>query len=410
VRTVWASLFDASARAYRDKRHIPDRMESMAVLIQPMVGRRRGNLYYPELAGTLFSRVFRRPSPRIRKEDGVMRLCFGLGTRTVERGSARIFYLTNPALRPEGSAPGQIAEFSQSEFDYIDLVRGTFLTGTLSGLFYPFVVKNHRNASAFIQWIGEDTIFPGISAPEEPAYPYFSMGPLPTRCRELFNLASRLSRFMEARMGLPVDMEFAYETEVPEFRLLQLRPLASYEEMARIVVPEVPAERLLLRGDRMVSNGRLRTERLVLVDPEAYLSHWDPGGCARAVGEINQELKGTGYVLVGPGRWGSRNPSLGVPVSYADLCHAGCLVEVSLPKRDFTPELSYGTHFFLDMDDDGILYLPVFVGQGKNVYNDSWFEGRPYRPGDHPAVRVYEGKFTVALDGESEVGAIYEEP
>jgi hypothetical protein len=128
------------------------------------------------------------------------------------------------------------------------------------------------------------------------------------------------------------------------------------------------------------------------------------------VGEINQELKGTGYVLVGPGRWGSRNPSLGVPVSYADLCHAGCLVEVSLPKRDFTPELSYGTHFFLDMDDDGILYLPVFVGQGKNVYNDSWFEGRPYRPGDHPAVRVYEGKFTVALDGESEVGAIYEEP
>jgi hypothetical protein len=406
VRTVWASLFNPSARAYRNKRRIPHRMESMAVLIQPVVGRRRGDLHYPELAGTVFSRVFRRPSPRIRKEDGVMRLGFGLGTRTVERGSARIFYLTNPNLRPEGNTPRQIAESSQSEFDALDLSRGTFLTCPLPGLFYPFVLKHHRNASAFLELFAEDALYSTLSSPEGPALPYFTMGGLPSRCRCIFDQIRRLTAFMEARMGLPVDMEFAIETEGPEFRLLQLRPLASYEEMARVHIPEVSPERLLLRGDRMVSNGFLRTERLVLVDPDLYLAEWDPGGCARAVGEINEALEGTRYVLAGPGRWGSRNPALGVPVQYADLCHCGCLVEVSLPKSDFTPELSYGTHFFLDMDGDGILYLPVFGGQKGNVCNRDWFEGHPFRTGSHPAVRIYEGRFTVALDGESEIGAI----
>ncbi|MCL2684381.1 MAG: PEP/pyruvate-binding domain-containing protein, partial [Synergistaceae bacterium] len=131
VRKVYASVFNAAARAYREKHGLLAVRESMAVIIQSVAGRRHDCYYYPELAGTLFSRVFRRPNPRIKKEDGLMRVCFGLGTRSVGRCAARTFYLTNSSLRPEGSLPSMIAEASQENFDYIDTRHGAFLTGAL---------------------------------------------------------------------------------------------------------------------------------------------------------------------------------------------------------------------------------------------------------------------------------------
>ena len=100
LRAVWVSTFNPSARKYRSKHGKVHRKESMAVIIQSMIGKDRQNIYYHKLAGTIFSRIFRRPSPRIQKEDGLMCICFGIGTRAVDRGAARSFYLTNPALRP----------------------------------------------------------------------------------------------------------------------------------------------------------------------------------------------------------------------------------------------------------------------------------------------------------------------
>ena len=85
VRAVWVSTFNPSARKYRNKHGKVHRHESMAVIVQSMIGKDRHNIYYPKLAGTIFSRIFRRPSPRIQKEDGLMCICFGIGTRTVDR-------------------------------------------------------------------------------------------------------------------------------------------------------------------------------------------------------------------------------------------------------------------------------------------------------------------------------------
>ncbi|MDR3231164.1 MAG: pyruvate, phosphate dikinase, partial [Synergistaceae bacterium] len=115
------------------------------------------------------------------------------------------------------------------------------------------------------------------------------------------------------------------------------------------------------------------------------------------------------YILAGPGRWGSRNPAIGVPIQYADIYNCGCLVELSAPQYNFNPELSYGSHFFLDMDSDNILYLPVFAGQSNNVYAADWLDKREYEVGEHPAVRIYKGNFFVFLDGESEQGLVCEE-
>jgi hypothetical protein len=409
IRAVWVSTFNPSARKYRTKHGKTHRDESMAVIVQSMVGKDRNHIYYPKLAGTLFSRIFRRPSPRIQKEDGMMCICFGIGTRTVDRGAARSFYLTNPALRPSGNSPERIAGSSQEYFDYIDRNEGEIRTGFVQDWLSVFA-ENHKDLDEYIEFYDEDSdmlmpySFYSIMSRLRPlvSFPNFHK-----RQKYLFDLVRELLKLMEGRLGLPVDMEFTYDTTSRDFRLVQLRPLTHFQEMSRVEIPDVPPEREIFRGDRMVSNGCLkRVPYLVYVEPLKYLSEWNPAGAARAVGLLNERLKGTRYILAGPGRWGSRNPAIGVPIQYGDIYNCGCLVELSAPQFNFNPELSYGSHFFLDMDSDNILYLPVFAGQSNNVYASDWLDKTEYELGAHPAVRVYKGNFFVHLDGQSELGLV----
>lgn len=407
VKRVWASTFDPSARAYRSKHGRAHRDEAMAVVIQSVSGREHRGLFYPELAGTLFSRVHRRPSQRIRKEDGLMRLSFGLGTRTVDRCSARTFYLTNPSLRPDGADPQQIATASQEFFDCVDLGRGEFVTVPLSE-HLSMVRREHKNFSAYVEFYSDGYLHSSFAEPEGPSRPLFSFPELHVRERALFDTAKGLMRYMEGASGMPMDIEFTYESR-PErdFRLVQMRPLASFDDAHRVTLPDVPNDRVLFRGDRMVANGMVEdATHLVYVDPFMYRSDWRPAEVARAIGEINARLADANYILAGPGRWGSRNPMLGVPIMYAEICRTSCLIEISVPELSFSPELSFGTHFFLDMDADGILYLPVFSGHSENRYNTEWLERTPYTVGAHPSVRVYEGRFAAYLDGETERGVV----
>lgn len=406
IKEVWASLYNPAARAYRKKHGLTDSDESMAVVIQPVIGREHNSMYYPEIAGTAFSKVYRRPSTRIRKEDGVMRFCFGLGTRTVDRLKANVSYLSHPMLRPQGNLPADIAMTSQSEFDYIDRGSGRFMTGALSE-HLPFLLREHKLASAFIEIYAENLLYWAGSDQVSNGKPVFSFSNFPRRHPRFFSLVKELCSFLEERMGMPADMEFAYDTEREKLTLLQLRPLASYEEMARVAIPEVRDENVILKGNRMVSNGKLENvHHLVYVDPSVYGKEATFYEVAREIGRINHKLSGTNYILVGPGRWGSTNPKLGVPVRYNEICNCGCLVEVGILESDYTPELSYGTHFFLDLDVDGTLYLPVFDGMKGNIYNREWLGSSFYEQKRHPAVRHYTGNFSVLLDGENEVGVV----
>ena len=408
IKTVYASTYNPAAREYKRKHGIKWGGERMAVVIQPIVGRKYSELYYPELAGAAFSKVFRRPSPRIKKEDGVVRICFGLGTRTVDRSFARTFYLTNPNLRPEGGKPDDIMAHSQENFDYIDLKNECFSTEHISGVVKDIMLR-HRMAQSYLQWY-DDNSFHWIHSDVRNMFaprPVFTFAELPSRCPKLFQRIRTLLPLFERELQLPVDMEFAYEAADDIFTLVQLRPLSVYDDKGRVKIPHVEPEKIILRGDRMVANGRLENIRhIVYVDPEIYGTKADFSDVARAVGEINDSLDGERYILAGPGRWGSSNPTLGVPVRYSELSNSGCLVELGIPHKGMAPELSYGTHFFLDLDGDNILYLPVFDGAKNNVYNREWFDSHEWTRTSHPAVRHYEGLFDVLLDGDTETGVI----
>jgi len=409
IRKVWSSLYNPAARAYRAKHGFSDRDEAMGIVIEPVIGKKYGDLYYPEIAGITFSKVYRRPSTRIHKEDGVTRICFGLGTRSVDRLKARLFYLSHPSLRPQGNLPLEVCQTSQTIFDYFDSAKGQFLSGDIAD-FLPFILKNHPLAATFIEVFAENTLhWAGSEKARHGGKPVFSFSSFPQRHPFFFSLVKDLASFLEKEMEIPVDYEFTYDTEEKKLCLLQLRPLAAYEEMAQVEIPEVDDTDLILQGNRMVSNGVLENvNHIVYIDPDLYGKDSKYFEVARAVGKVNDKLAGSKYILVGPGRWGSTNPLLGVPVKYNEICNCGCLVEVGISESDFVPELSYGTHFFLDLDVDGILYLPVFDGEKGDVFNREWLENTPYEGSTHPSVRIYSGNFSVFLDGEKEVGMVFQ--
>lgn len=409
VKQVFASAFNPSAKEYRRKHGIKLSAERMAVLIQPIVGQLRGNFYYPELAAAAFSKVFRRPSPRVRKEDGLMRVCFGLGTRTVDRAFARTFFLSNPNIRPEGNKAMDVASHAQEEFDYVDLNHGFFLSGRLEYLM-SHITKHHRMAPAFIEWFDGEMLHWLHADTSNFGYcrPVLSFSDLPRRCPNFFSKVRELLSVMEDAMRLPVDIELTYESSTDSLTMVQLRPLSIFEDLGRREIPkDIPEEDILLKGNRMVANGSLEgISTLVFVDPDIYGKSPDFYEVARAVGNANAVLEGERYILVGPGRWGSANPTLGVPIQYNEISNSGCLVEVGIPSQGLTPELSFGTHFFLDLDVDNIHYLPVFDGTEGDIFNREWFAKTPYEMGSHPCVRIYRGKFDVYLDGEEEVGVV----
>ncbi len=408
IKEVYASTYSPAAREYKRKHKILWGGEHMAVLIQPIAGRIRDNKYYPELAGAAFSQVFRRPSPRIKKEDGVARICFGLGTRTVDRTFARTFYLTNPHLRPEGNRPDQVALHSQEQFDYVDIENNAFLTAHADH-YVKMIAREHRMAQSYLQWYDANMFHWLLADTQNMVVPklVFTFADLPQKCPNLFKRIKKLLKLFEQELQLPCDMEFTYETEGDEFTLVQLRPLSVYDDKGKVEIPEVSPEKIILRGNRMVANGRLEGIRhIIYVDPDLYGKKPDFYDVARAIGDINKKLDGERYLLVGPGRWGSSNPVLGVPVQYNELSNSGCLVELGIENKGMSPELSYGTHFFLDLDGDNILYLPVFDGEKGNIYNKDWFDSSDWISTDHPAVRHYHGNFDVLLDGDSEIGIV----
>jgi len=410
IKEVYASVYCPDAVAYRQRRGLGD--DSMAVILQRLVGEEHRDLFYPEISGVGFSRNYRCWSERVRPEDGVLRLVFGLGTRCTGRGYARLASLTNPELRPEGNDPRDVARYSQEIFDALHLPSGRLQSWNINQR--PDVVACHPHFSWYAQLYLPDRnelVPPPALLPEGPAGTryVFSFPALVQHFRPVLETARELFDLLEdsQAMDTPVDVEFTYATGTREFCVVQARPLSSYEEFRPVRIPSMLPGELILRGDRMMTNGQLENvNHLVYVDPDLYRHTADKARVAREVGRVNERLAGDRYILVGPGRWGSSHPAQGVPVQYREVAHAGLLVELGSREESFIPELSYGTHFFADLENDRILYLPVFTHLGSNVYHREWFCRYPAEDTGHPAVKVYRGRFSAYLDGRQPLGVV----
>jgi len=405
IKLVYLSTFGDNAREYRLRHRIKWREEKMGVLIQNLIGLEHPDrLYYPLLAGVGFSKNFYPWAPGIDTDAGVVRLVMGLGTRAVGRNYARVFSPAAPKLRPEGGSVEDILKYSQREIDALDMVTGGMASPALDAVKLAngdihLLTSELREGNYFL-----DT--PARIEPENELVLTFDpilrgLGDFPL-VKTLQELLYNLQRIME----VPMDLEFAVNIGGDgKFYIVQVRPLGVRAEHHSVRLPRnIPRQNIILRSHNVLGNGMKKgIKHIVYVPPGMY--RFDRGfAIARQIGELNAGFEKDGYILIGPGRWATSHPDLGVPVTYAEISNAQVIVECSWGS--FTPELSYGTHFFGDMVVSNNLYIPVFHEKGDflNVrYLETHGEARSFE-----GVRVLDADagFDVFADGRTRRGMI----
>jgi hypothetical protein len=418
IAEIYTGVFSPDAMTYRRHHHMIDYDERMAVMIQPVVGRRRGKYFFPACAGVAFSRNDFRWSGRIRREDGLVRLVLGLGTHAVDRvgDSVRMVALKAPTVRPEGTAE-EIARASQKSADVVDLEGQGFVTIPVADALAAFEgpVADYvsvREPDGRLAAPVADHVLAPVGSLVVTFDRLLAKGEFPERLH-------RILKTLEEAYGTPVDVEFAADGD--DLWVVQCRPLGAETARAGAPVPPgLPPEDQLFSARRHVNNGRLEEiEYVVLIDPRDYapLSKEERHRVARAVGEVNDALRGKRFLLMGPGRWGSQDIRLGVPVTFADICNAGALLEIARPSEGLAPEPSFGTHFFQDLVEASILYLPLYPDEA--VYNEAILLGSENAVGKlcrKPAkgVRVIDVKASfkgralhLAMDGEAQQALCY---
>ncbi len=391
VKLVYASSLNLDALSYRRKRGLSDRDEQMALLVQRVSGMQYRHYFFPSLAGVAFSYNMYAWTNRIDPKKGMIRLVFGLGTRAVDRTGGdypRLIAISHPELRPETGA--KVVKYSQREIDLLDLDRNDLVSlnvaDILAGRDYP---NQHLYVSLMKDGCLTDPSSPFL---EGEAGDYVLTFNNLIRQTDLVKILGRMLEILERAYGRPIDTEFTafvHSKGRARIHLLQCRPmtLPGMQSLQADMPPDIPRERVLFRSGRIVSGGIVPNIRYVMyIDPRRY--HDAPmtvkKSLGRIIGRINAHprVQSGKILMMGPGRWGSSNIELGVNVHYADINNASILVEIAREESGQMPEVSYGSHFFLDLVEDEILYLPLFPNDPKSEFNEAFFEQAPDRLGE----------------------------
>jgi hypothetical protein len=387
IKRIYASSLNPDAILYRQQHGLIDYDERMAILMQRVRGQRYGRYFFPTIAGVGFSQNPFRWNPKIRHEDGLLRLVWGLGTRAVERSAddyPRLVALSHPTLRPEMSV-GQIRRYSQRYVDVIDLAENRFRTLPVHEVLdasYPFLRQIAMvNRGDYLEELTS------LGSVEDGGSLVITLDSL-TRDRKFVKLMRTALMRLERAYQTPVDVEFTVEIlpnyPYPDYKLhiLQCRPLSQRDEGGPVTIPpDLAPDSVLFHTSGLIRDGRIEDVRyIVYVDPQQYRRLNDATArleLGRAIGRLNKALEDESYVLIGPGRWGSANLDLGVRVTYADIFNTKALIEVAVADEDGVPELSYGTHFFQDLVEDGIYALPIHLQHPESQFNWSFFRESP---------------------------------
>jgi pyruvate phosphate dikinase-like enzyme len=385
IARIYASVLNPNALLYRHHKGLVDYDERVAILIQFVQGDHFGRFFLPHGAGVAFSRNLYRWSPQIKREDGFIRLVWGLGTRAVEQVAndhPRLVALSHPLLHPAAETK-TIRRYSQRYVDLIDLQDNAFKSLPIEE------VLNPRYAP--IRYIAQV---------DEGGY----LAAMRTRMVDVNNMVitfdellrrtpfadymRKMVNTLEQHYGSPVDTEFTVQvinadTAEPKvlISLLQCRPQSAIKEETAKVPDKLEKEDIIFATRRMVPRGTVKNIRYVLfVSPEGYFSlasSADRNKLERAIGALNNALKGETFICVGPGRWGTSTPDLGVHIGYGDIYNTRALIELAGKEIGTDPEPSFGTHFFQDLMEAHIFPLAVNLDDPDAIFNQDFFFKTP---------------------------------
>lgn len=397
VKRVYASLFSRTARRFLESTGCLPEEEKMAVVIQGVVGRRRGDRFYPSFSALAQSYNFY-PFGLQRPEEGVVHLALGLGRTIVEGGRCLRFSPARPEVLPQFATPRALLESSQNGFYALDL-RAEGDEGADRVRWFDLAVAEEDgalHAAGSVLSPGEQRVRDDLTQRGPRVITFNNL--LRHRAIPLAEALRRLLEVAEAGLGRPVELELAGEMgdwgrlgdggrgratrEPPRLYLLQMRPMAGQVRRPGGATPDVSPERCLCRASsRVLGHGLYEGVRdVVHVRREEWAARHNRA-IAAEIGQLNERLRAEGrpYVLIGPGRWGTADPSLGIPVEWGQISEVKVLVEASPAGYDVEP--SQGAHFFQNITSLRLGYLSVPPGadatSGRADFVDwSWLEGR----------------------------------
>ncbi len=378
IRTIYASTMSEKALQYRAQRGLLEKDEQMALLVQRVSGSLHGPLFCPHVAGVGLSfnpYVWNR---EIDPQAGMLRLVAGLGTRAVDRSDddyTRVVALNAPHRRPETNFD-EVRRYSQRRLDVLDLeanqlVQVRFAEAILLGRNLPVDLLAERDPSAAARQMAQP-----LKAPAEDRVLTFDG--LFHRTRFLEDMRDML-RILQEAYAWPVDIEFCanfHPDESYRINLLQCRPLQVKGGGSIEDAPPVPPQRCLLEAQgAVIGQSTVETiDRIICVVPSAYgqMDMADRYTVARTIAKlVRLQPQPRTIMLLGPGRWGTTTPSLGVPVTFGDIHNVSILGEIVAMRDDLVPDVSLGTHFFNELVELDILYLALFPAcQGNNLNLD----------------------------------------
>lgn len=382
---IYASTLNPAAIQYRKSRGLLDYDERMALLIQVVEGQVHDQYYFPQLAGVGFSHNSYRWSPQIKASDGFVRLVWGMGTRAVDRVGndyPRLIALSHPTLNPSSNTH-MIKRYSQQYIDLIDMKRNTFSTVPVSS-----ILNSQTDALRYIAQMGNDDYLRSLRSsfldgdPRDLVLTFEEL----LRQTDFPKLMQEALQTLEREYDAPVDIEFTahiHETSSGpkiEITLIQCRPLSMLASGINTLPSNIASEDKIFSASSLVSGGQIKHIRYVVFVPaKAYFSIKDPQErykLERAIGKLNAALKGETFITMGPGRWGTSTPELGVHIDYADIFNTKALVEYS-GSGVVDTEPSLGTHFFQDLLE-GQIY-PLAVDTQKDLLQTDFFDKSPNR-------------------------------
>ncbi len=375
IKEVYASVYYKSSKAYMTATANVIDEEKMGIVLQEVCGTRHGDIYYPTLSGVARS-INYYPIGSEKATDGIVNMAFGLGKLIVEGGLSLRFSPKYPKKILQLSSPETALRDSQKVFCALDLNLSSFVPSTDDGInILKIDIKDANNDSAMKHVAStydrvNHVLRDGITHPGKRIITFANI--LQHKTFPLAEILSTLLELGQKEMNNPVEIEFAANLETPPgtpkiFSFLQIRPIVHTEETLNINLGNIKAENTIVYSDSALGNGIFKgIYDLVYIRPESFNAA-NNKNIAIEIENLNTQFvkQGTGYVLIGPGRWGSSDPWLGIPVIWPQISAARIIIESGLKNYRIDP--SQGTHFFQNLTSFRVGYFTInpFIKEGS---------------------------------------------
>ncbi len=413
VKLVYASIFSPSSRNYIKSVDYTIEQEKMAVVIQEVVGNNYDGYYYPHISGTAQSFNYY-PFASLKPEDGLAAIALGLGMYVVSGGKTYHFSPEKPDV--QNASLKDLVKNTQTYFyavnlnkENIDLIKGE--EAALAKLDVWDAIKHgtiKHLASVYDEQ--NDVLSPGLDKQGSIVLDFANI--LKYNYIPLAETLKDLLLYSKESIGAPVEIEFAVDLNKDKdgkasFYLLQIKPLLSKDINCNFNLDELPAEKILLKSDQIMGNGKIESvQDVIFVDPETF-DKSKTEEIAEELDKLNSKMieEGRKYILIAPGRLGTRDKWIGIPVQWSQISNAKIIVETSLPN--FPLDASAGSHFFHNVMAMEVGYFAVLHNKQTHMIRWEYLKNTKIISQTNYVKHVrYDKPLLIMMDGKKSIAVI----